>query len=175
MLNLERHSWIKKKDSVTGSVLICCSHCRCVPSPVSWQVPATQTSPNIRLSRELLLLYIDTWCLTRFSLVWISPFPLCSFRKDKANYSLNTDDPLIFNSNLLLDYSAAHKYMGFTEDEFKRLVRCHAWACWELLQGIDTTLICWVNMKPSSCFLMFPGSAWNQVVCFRGVKRESFC
>uniref|UniRef100_A0A8C3A306 Adenosine deaminase n=1 Tax=Cyclopterus lumpus TaxID=8103 RepID=A0A8C3A306_CYCLU len=42
-------------------------------------------------------------------------------RKDKANYSLNTDDPLIFNSTLHLDYSIAHKYMGFTEDEFKRL------------------------------------------------------
>lgn len=43
--------------------------------------------------------------------------------KDKANYSLNSDDPLIFNSNLHLDYSTAHKYMGFTEEEFKRLVR----------------------------------------------------
>uniref|UniRef100_A0A3B5MB54 Adenosine deaminase n=1 Tax=Xiphophorus couchianus TaxID=32473 RepID=A0A3B5MB54_9TELE len=41
--------------------------------------------------------------------------------KDKANYSLNTDDPLIFNSNLLLDYSVVHQHMGFTEEEFKRL------------------------------------------------------
>uniref|UniRef100_A0AAQ5YZU5 Adenosine deaminase n=1 Tax=Amphiprion ocellaris TaxID=80972 RepID=A0AAQ5YZU5_AMPOC len=41
--------------------------------------------------------------------------------KDKANYSLNTDDPLIFNSSIHLDYSTAHKYMGFTEEEFKRL------------------------------------------------------
>uniref|UniRef100_A0A8C3A6E0 Adenosine deaminase n=1 Tax=Cyclopterus lumpus TaxID=8103 RepID=A0A8C3A6E0_CYCLU len=47
--------------------------------------------------------------------------PVIRFRKDKANYSLNTDDPLIFNSTLHLDYSIAHKYMGFTEDEFKRL------------------------------------------------------
>lgn len=45
------------------------------------------------------------------------------FRKDKANYSLNTDDPLIFNSSLHLDYSVASKFMGFTEEEFKRLVR----------------------------------------------------
>ncbi|XP_041859666.1 adenosine deaminase [Melanotaenia boesemani] len=47
--------------------------------------------------------------------------PIITFRKDKANYSLNTDDPLIFNSTLNLDYSTAHKYMGFTEEEFKRL------------------------------------------------------
>ncbi|KAL1020620.1 hypothetical protein UPYG_G00002520, partial [Umbra pygmaea] len=47
--------------------------------------------------------------------------PLITFRKDKANYSLNTDDPLIFNSTLNLDYSTVQKYMGFTEDEFKRL------------------------------------------------------
>ncbi|XP_074499487.1 adenosine deaminase [Sebastes fasciatus] len=47
--------------------------------------------------------------------------PVITFRKDKANYSLNTDDPLIFNSTLHLDYSTAHKYMGFTEEEFKRL------------------------------------------------------
>lgn len=53
-------------------------------------------------------------------------FPFFRFRKDKANYSLNTDDPLIFNSTLRLDYSIAHKYMGFTEEEFKRLVRSEA-------------------------------------------------
>uniref|UniRef100_A0A8D3B9R9 Adenosine deaminase n=1 Tax=Scophthalmus maximus TaxID=52904 RepID=A0A8D3B9R9_SCOMX len=47
--------------------------------------------------------------------------PAITFRKDQANYSLNTDDPLIFNSTLHLDYSTAHKYMGFTEEEFKRL------------------------------------------------------
>ncbi|KAF1390009.1 hypothetical protein PFLUV_G00053610 [Perca fluviatilis] len=47
--------------------------------------------------------------------------PVITFRKDKANYSLNTDDPLIFNSTLDLDYNTAQKYMGFTEEEFKRL------------------------------------------------------
>ncbi|XP_032377200.1 adenosine deaminase [Etheostoma spectabile] len=47
--------------------------------------------------------------------------PIIRFREDKANYSLNTDDPLIFNSTLLLDYSTAYNHMGFTEDEFKRL------------------------------------------------------
>ncbi|XP_072222432.1 adenosine deaminase isoform X2 [Leuresthes tenuis] len=47
--------------------------------------------------------------------------PVITFRMDRANYSLNTDDPLIFNSTLHLDYSTAHKHMGFTEEEFKRL------------------------------------------------------
>ncbi|KAM9855121.1 adenosine deaminase [Aulostomus maculatus] len=52
--------------------------------------------------------------------------PVITFRKDKANYSLNTDDPLIFNSTLQLDYITAQKYMGFTEEEFKRLNICSA-------------------------------------------------
>ncbi|XP_071333494.1 adenosine deaminase [Trachinotus anak] len=47
--------------------------------------------------------------------------PVITFRKDQANYSLNTDDPLIFNSTLHLDYSIAQEYMGFTEEEFKRV------------------------------------------------------
>ncbi|TKS76609.1 Adenosine deaminase [Collichthys lucidus] len=55
--------------------------------------------------------------------------PVVTFRKDKANYSLNTDDPLIFNSNLHLDYSMAHRYMGFTEEEFKRLNISSAESC----------------------------------------------
>uniref|UniRef100_A0A3Q3L4N0 Adenosine deaminase n=1 Tax=Mastacembelus armatus TaxID=205130 RepID=A0A3Q3L4N0_9TELE len=55
--------------------------------------------------------------------------PVITFRKDKANYSLNTDDPLIFNSTLHLDYSTAHKSMGFTVEEFKRLNICSAESC----------------------------------------------
>ncbi|KAM8754613.1 adenosine deaminase [Acanthopagrus schlegelii] len=69
--------------------------------------------------------------------------PVITFRKDKANYSLNTDDPLIFNSNLGLDYKTAHKYMGFTEEEFKRLNIKSAESCFlpepekkELLQRL---------------------------------------
>uniref|UniRef100_A0A1A7XC25 Adenosine deaminase n=1 Tax=Iconisemion striatum TaxID=60296 RepID=A0A1A7XC25_9TELE len=50
-----------------------------------------------------------------------SQHPLITFMRSKANYSLNTDDPLIFNSTLHHDYNTAHKYMGFTEEEFKRL------------------------------------------------------
>ncbi|XP_028264885.1 adenosine deaminase [Parambassis ranga] len=55
--------------------------------------------------------------------------PIITFMKDKANYSLNTDDPLILNSNLHLDYSTVHRYMGFTEEEFKRLNICSAESC----------------------------------------------
>ncbi|XP_046896735.1 adenosine deaminase isoform X1 [Hypomesus transpacificus] len=47
--------------------------------------------------------------------------PIIRFRKDKANISLNTDDPLIFNSTLQHDYVTVQKYMGFTEQEFKEL------------------------------------------------------
>ncbi|XP_008286171.1 adenosine deaminase isoform X2 [Stegastes partitus] len=55
--------------------------------------------------------------------------PVITFRKDKANYSLNTDDPLIFNSSLHLDYTTTYRYMGFTEEEFKRLNICSAESC----------------------------------------------
>lgn len=54
---------------------------------------------------------------------------MITFRKDKANYSINTDDPLIFNSTLNLDYNTAHQYMGFTDEEFKRLNICSAESC----------------------------------------------
>lgn len=50
-----------------------------------------------------------------------SKHPLITFKKDKANYSLNTDDPTIFNSTLNSDYEVVQKYMDFTEEEFKRL------------------------------------------------------
>ncbi|XP_027707367.1 adenosine deaminase [Vombatus ursinus] len=43
------------------------------------------------------------------------------FKDDKANYSLNTDDPLIFKSTIDTDYRMVKTQMGFTEDEFIRL------------------------------------------------------
>ncbi|XP_059934608.1 adenosine deaminase isoform X4 [Mesoplodon densirostris] len=43
------------------------------------------------------------------------------FKNDRANYSLNTDDPLIFKSTLDTDYQMTKQDMGFTEEEFKRL------------------------------------------------------
>lgn len=49
-------------------------------------------------------------------------FPTPRFKKDQANYSLNTDDPLIFKSTLDTDYQMTKEKMGFTEEEFKRLV-----------------------------------------------------
>lgn len=50
------------------------------------------------------------------------PGPFLSFKDDQANYSLNTDDPLIFKSTLDTDYQMTKNDMGFTEEEFKRLV-----------------------------------------------------
>ncbi|XP_033850064.2 adenosine deaminase [Acipenser ruthenus] len=47
--------------------------------------------------------------------------PIIRFREDKANYSINTDDPLIFKSMLEDDYKTVKKYMGFTEEEFMRV------------------------------------------------------
>ncbi|XP_008513782.1 adenosine deaminase isoform X1 [Equus przewalskii] len=43
------------------------------------------------------------------------------FKNDQVNYSLNTDDPLIFKSTLETDYQMTKQDMGFTEEEFKRL------------------------------------------------------
>uniref|UniRef100_A0A8D2AMZ6 Adenosine deaminase n=1 Tax=Sciurus vulgaris TaxID=55149 RepID=A0A8D2AMZ6_SCIVU len=43
------------------------------------------------------------------------------FKNDQANYSLNSDDPLIFKSTLDTDYHMTKQNMGFTEEEFKRL------------------------------------------------------
>uniref|UniRef100_H0XF12 Adenosine deaminase n=1 Tax=Otolemur garnettii TaxID=30611 RepID=H0XF12_OTOGA len=43
------------------------------------------------------------------------------FKNDQANYSLNTDDPLIFKSTLDTDYQMTKQNMGFTEEEFKRV------------------------------------------------------
>lgn len=48
--------------------------------------------------------------------------PTSRFKRDQANYSLNTDDPLIFKSTLDTDYQMTKQKMGFTEEEFKRLV-----------------------------------------------------
>uniref|UniRef100_A0A8C3S2R4 Adenosine deaminase n=1 Tax=Chelydra serpentina TaxID=8475 RepID=A0A8C3S2R4_CHESE len=48
--------------------------------------------------------------------------PIIQFMNDKANYSLNTDDPFIFNSSIETDYKIAKQFMDFTEEEFKRVV-----------------------------------------------------
>ncbi|KAG8447086.1 hypothetical protein GDO86_014513 [Hymenochirus boettgeri] len=50
-----------------------------------------------------------------------SKHPIVQFRKDKANYSLNTDDPLVFGSTLDVDYSIAAKHMGFREEDFTQV------------------------------------------------------
>ncbi|XP_076707997.1 adenosine deaminase-like isoform X5 [Callospermophilus lateralis] len=43
------------------------------------------------------------------------------FKNDQANYSLNSDDPLIFKSTLDTDYHMTKQDMGFTEEDFKQL------------------------------------------------------
>ncbi|XP_078275472.1 adenosine deaminase [Rhinoraja longicauda] len=60
--------------------------------------------------------YLTGACDTDFT-----KHPVIRFMKDGANYSLSTDDPLIFKSTLDTDYSIALKYFGFTEEEFKRV------------------------------------------------------
>lgn len=66
------------------------------------------------------------------------------FRKDRANYSINTDDPLIFNSNIDKDYSIVKDYMGFTEDDFKRVVS---------QPQLDALLMSWGSPEQPACFL----------------------
>ncbi|KAM8775136.1 LOW QUALITY PROTEIN: adenosine deaminase [Rhynchonycteris naso] len=46
--------------------------------------------------------------------------PVVRLKNDGANYSINTDDPLIFKSTMNTDYQMI-KQMGLTEEEFKRL------------------------------------------------------
>ncbi|XP_015685257.1 adenosine deaminase [Protobothrops mucrosquamatus] len=47
--------------------------------------------------------------------------PVIRFMKDGANYSLNSDDPLIFRSTIDTDYRIARDHMKFTEGEFMKL------------------------------------------------------
>ncbi|XP_026512623.1 adenosine deaminase [Terrapene carolina triunguis] len=47
--------------------------------------------------------------------------PVIQFMNDKANYSLNSDGPLILNSTIETDYKIAKQFLGFTEEEFKRV------------------------------------------------------
>lgn len=49
----------------------------------------------------------------------IEKHPAIRFREDKANFSLNTDDPFILKSTLDTDYKIAKRFMGFTENDFK--------------------------------------------------------
>ncbi|NXA34221.1 ADA deaminase, partial [Eudromia elegans] len=60
--------------------------------------------------------YLTGACLPDFR-----KHPVTQFKKDQANYSINTDDPLIFNSTIDKDYSILKEYMGFTEEEFRRV------------------------------------------------------
>ncbi|XP_028926129.1 adenosine deaminase [Ornithorhynchus anatinus] len=50
-----------------------------------------------------------------------SKHPVIRFKNDKANYSLNTDDPLVFKSTIDTEYRITKNDMNFTEEEFMRL------------------------------------------------------
>nr|XP_033770556.1 adenosine deaminase isoform X2 [Geotrypetes seraphini] len=60
--------------------------------------------------------YLTSACCSDFT-----KHPAIQFKNDKANYSLNTDDPLIFGSTLNKDYKVAKKYMGFTDEDFMQV------------------------------------------------------
>ncbi|KAM4623245.1 adenosine deaminase-like [Discoglossus pictus] len=47
--------------------------------------------------------------------------PLIQLKKDKANYSLNTDGPVPFGTTLEKDYSIAKTHMGFNDEDFMTL------------------------------------------------------
>lgn len=75
-----------------------------------------------RLRRENLHFEVCPWS-SYLTGAWKSDteHPVVRFKRDQANYSLNTDDPLIFKSTLETDYQMTKQNMGFTEEEFKRL------------------------------------------------------
>lgn len=58
----------------------------------------------------------------------IHQHPVVRFAKDGANYSLNSDDPFVFDSCLLDDYNAA-KEMGLTEEQIIRSIFNAARSC----------------------------------------------
>ncbi|KAM4831739.1 adenosine deaminase isoform 1-T1 [Urocitellus parryii] len=62
------------------------------------------------------------------------------FKNDQANYSLNSDDPLIFKSTLDTDYHMTKQDMGFTEEDFKRLV-----------SGCELSLLPWASGLCKAC------------------------
>ncbi|XP_069507443.1 adenosine deaminase-like [Ambystoma mexicanum] len=82
--------------------------------------------------------YLTQACGTDFT-----KHPVIQMKNDGANYSLSTDDPLIFGSTLDTDYALAKKHMGFTEEDFKQMNLNAARSCFlpeeekkELLQKL---------------------------------------
>ncbi|XP_034269767.1 adenosine deaminase [Pantherophis guttatus] len=68
-------------------------------------------------------------CLTGACKPIFEEHPIIRFMKDGANYSLNSDDPLIFRSTIDTDYRIARDHMKFTEEEFKKLNINAAMSC----------------------------------------------
>ncbi|XP_078723509.1 adenosine deaminase [Lampetra fluviatilis] len=65
--------------------------------------------------------YLTGACLSGEKEADFSKHPVVRFHKDKANFSINTDDPLIFDSTLATDYKILRKYGGFTDSDFMEL------------------------------------------------------
>ncbi|XP_007894987.2 adenosine deaminase isoform X2 [Callorhinchus milii] len=71
---------------------------------------------DIHLEACLYSSYITGACKADFS-----KHPVVRFMNDGANFSLSTDDPLIFNSTIHTEYNMAAKDMNFTEMQFMRM------------------------------------------------------
>uniref|UniRef100_UPI00398E520F adenosine deaminase-like n=1 Tax=Pristiophorus japonicus TaxID=55135 RepID=UPI00398E520F len=82
--------------------------------------------------------------------------PVVTFKKDKANFSLNTDDPLVFNSTIHTDYSIAAEYMNFTELDFMtmNLNAAHSsFLCSEEKEELINQLYKAYGMEQKACYI----------------------
>ncbi|XP_038225028.1 adenosine deaminase isoform X1 [Dermochelys coriacea] len=76
--------------------------------------------------------------------------PIIQFMNDKANYSLNSDDPLIFHSTIETDYKLAKEFLEFTEEEFKRVISCMTWASHVVSLCLSSPPAKWGSLFPNS-------------------------
>ncbi|TEA15370.1 hypothetical protein DBR06_SOUSAS5010078, partial [Sousa chinensis] len=88
----------------------------------SWPGDGGQRNPGGFMPATRLLFQVCPWS-SYLTGTWKpgTEHAVVRFKNDQANYSLNTDDPLIFKSTLDTDYQMTKQDMGFTEEEFKRL------------------------------------------------------
>uniref|UniRef100_A0A8C9DKQ9 Adenosine deaminase n=1 Tax=Prolemur simus TaxID=1328070 RepID=A0A8C9DKQ9_PROSS len=87
-----------------------------------WGLGTGREDPLLSLPASHLLFQVCPWS-SYLTGAWKpeTEHAVVRFKNDQANYSLNTDDPLIFKSTLNTDYQMTKQDMGFTEEEFKRL------------------------------------------------------
>uniref|UniRef100_A0A8C9P9F3 Adenosine deaminase n=1 Tax=Spermophilus dauricus TaxID=99837 RepID=A0A8C9P9F3_SPEDA len=98
-----------------------------VRSGIHRTVHAGESSPaevvqEVRATATYLLLQVCPWS-SYLTGAWKpdTEHAVIRFKNDQANYSLNSDDPLIFKSTLDTEYHMTKQDMGFTEEDFKRL------------------------------------------------------